>query len=82
MPTILVGRCEIWGYSEILEGVAFNAFLGPLVLALFWSPFLFPVVVGILQHEDESPERWTWAALPLSLALSLVQLLALLPLVQ
>ncbi len=83
IPCVLIGRCELWGYAELLEtGIIGMLLFSPMALALSWSALLFPIAVVALLRREKPRERWSWVAAPLSILISFTQILALVPLFQ
>jgi hypothetical protein len=76
IPSIILGRREIWGYTRLANVFA------PITLFVLFSPYIFPLAVLIRLTTESPREIWSIAALPLSVAVSFVQLVALLPLFQ
>jgi hypothetical protein len=80
--SVLIGRYELWGYSELLETGIIGMLFTPMAVAIFWSALLFPIAVIALLRREKPHERRSWVAAPLSILISLSQILALLPLFQ
>jgi uncharacterized membrane protein YedE/YeeE len=77
--SVLIGGCEGWGYTEILETGICGSFIEPVVGVIAVSALVFPYLV-IAKSTIESPrERRSWLVLHLSLTLSFVQIFAILP---
>jgi hypothetical protein len=75
IPSVLIGRCEEFGYGAFLETMGATGAV-PLIA---WSALLFPPVTFVIWARHPLQERRSWAAPPLSLAMSFAQLLAVLP---
>lgn len=82
VPTVFVGRSEHWGYAKVLQTGVWGYLFAPVFLAAILSPWALPATVWFLANSECPREPRAWAALPLSVLLSGVQFLALLPLVQ
>jgi hypothetical protein len=82
LPSILLGRCEVWGYSRVLMSGLQGVVLQPVTVVLFFSMSFFPLAIFVRSMNESPREKWAIATLPLSLGLSFVQFLALFPLVQ
>jgi len=82
IPSVFYGRCEQWGFSGILLNGILGSFSTPIVVGLAWSALLFPLAVSAFLMRDHPKERWGWVAIPLSIAISFAQFLAIVPLVQ
>jgi hypothetical protein len=77
-PFILIARAEELGHPGVLNSLSSG------IGAIFWipmafSPLIFPLAILIRLLTESPREKWSWAALPLSIALTFVQFLALLP---
>jgi hypothetical protein len=82
VPSIIFGQCERWGYGHVLETGIWGIFFGPAALLISLSLFVFPVAVAMRLMFGSPSERWSWIAFPLSLMISYLQFLAILPLFQ
>jgi len=82
VATVFVGRSELWGYAGVLQTGVWSDLFAPVFLAVVLSPWVLPAAVWFLANSERPREQRAWAALPLSVLLSGVQFLALLPLVQ
>ena len=82
IPSIIFGQCEQWGYAAVLETGAVGMVCGPVVLALYCSALLFPLLIFAVLKRENPRHWWSWAAVPLSILISFTQLLAILPLFQ
>jgi hypothetical protein len=76
--SILVGQCERWGYSGVLETGIPGMFFPLAIGVLACSAFAFPVAIWALLQDEASREQWSRIALPLSILMSVVQVLAIL----
>jgi len=75
IPSVLIGRSEQWGYAFLLEGLVAN--IAGCVITL--SALAFPLAILVLLVLEHPRERWSWAAAPVSIAMSFAQFLAILP---
>jgi hypothetical protein len=82
IPSVILGRSEVWGYGKFLQTGVPALLFGPATLLLSLSMFIFPAVIYILSVREAPRERRWWLLVPLSLLLSFVQFLAFMPLVQ
>jgi hypothetical protein len=82
MLCVVFGQCEVWGYSDVLERGMLGTIFSPIVMALFSTAVCFPVAKIVVMRGEESRRTATWMAALLSIAMSLTQILALLPLFQ
>ena len=80
IPSILIGQCEVWGYSELLETSICGVSIEPIVGVIAVSGLVFPYLVIALLMIESPGERRSWVALHLSITLSFVQIFAILPL--
>jgi hypothetical protein len=82
IPSILIGRCEHWGYGHILGTGLWGLFFGPIASLICLSMYGFPIATFLLLISESPRGRGSWMAFPLSVMISYVQFLAFLPLVQ
>lgn len=79
--SVLFGQCEVWGYADVLETGMLGGLFAVLVPLLGLTATAFPIVM-VDAVQDQEPRRiTTWLAVPLSIAMSFTQILALMPLV-
>jgi hypothetical protein len=78
--SVLVGQHERWGYGHVLQTGLLGMFFERVVGLLLGSALMFPLLVFVLLRNDEPWERWAWLAALLSLVMSWVQIMAILPL--
>jgi len=78
--SVLFGQCERRGYPVILE--ALDSIFGLIVLALLGTAPVLPVEMLRALRGAKPRGITTWMAVPPSVAMSLTQILALLPLFQ
>jgi hypothetical protein len=77
--SVLLERCERWAYSGALETGSLAMVFDKVTGALLGSAVLFPFAVFAFLKSEGPWERWAWVAAPLSLVMSSIQILALLP---
>jgi hypothetical protein len=78
LTSIYFERSNQLVYGWLLEERLGSAALGLLWTTLFFSSLLLPLAVVVRWFTEVPPRRWSWLAVPLSFALSIVQLGALL----
>jgi hypothetical protein len=82
VPSVFFGQCERWGYGHVLQTGTLGIFFGPACLLILLSLVAFPITVAVQLMFESPSERCSWIAFPLSLMVSFIQCLAILPFVQ
>lgn len=80
--SVVFGQCERWGYSDLLETGLVGAAFTPVVQMLLGMAWVCPVAMALVVRGQETRRITTRLAVPLSIAMSFTQILALIPLFQ
>ncbi len=79
IPIVLVARSEEWGFAKYLKSSRLDEIASDICFVLSLASFLVPVLIVVMLRAQRPRQRSLWAALVLSLALNVVQVMALLP---
>jgi hypothetical protein len=79
IPILVVARSEQWGFAKFLTASRFDEIAHDVCFVLSLASFFLPVLIVVMLRAKRPRQRSLWAALVLSIALNVVQVMALLP---
>ena len=75
---VLIAQSEQWGYAKFLKANRLDEIGHDICFVLSLASFSLPVLILVMLRAERQRQRTLWAALVLSIALNVVQVMALL----